>query len=72
MEFDIAHHGFDSGDIFFDGADPHRIVELVDGLLEAQFEKLIFQLKELSIQLRGRDYQTSVAWNIGKEGHYAS
>ena len=45
VQLDIALDRFDAGDIFFYGVDAHRVVELVDGLLEAQFEKLILQFK---------------------------
>ena len=51
MKLDITLNGLDSGDILFNGVDSHRVIELVNGLLEAQFEQLVLQLKELSIQL---------------------
>ena len=39
MEFDVALHGKHAGDVFLDGADTHGVIELVDGLLEAQLEE---------------------------------
>ena len=50
-EFDLAEHGHDSCDVLLDDLKGHRIVELVDCVLETQVEKLILKLGELFIQI---------------------
>ena len=36
LQFFLAHHGFDDGDFLPDGLQTHRVVELIDGMLEPE------------------------------------
>ena len=49
MKLDISLHCHNAGDILFDGLYTHRVVELIDCLLEAKLEQLVFRFGKLLI-----------------------
>jgi hypothetical protein len=57
-----AHDGLHAGNVFFDGFDTAGILKLVDRVLEAQVEKLFFQLGQFLGQLAALISRSSFAF----------
>ena len=47
FEFDCALHSLNACNVLLDRFNSHRVVELIDGLLEMQVEELILELCQL-------------------------
>ena len=52
FHFQLTQHRFDARDVFFDLFHPHGVFQLVDGVLEAQVEKLGFERRSAFRSIR--------------------
>lgn len=62
VKLDITLNCLNARYVLLDGTDSHRVVELVNSLLEAQFEKLILNSSSLASSSLAESFLISLAF----------